>query len=36
MIKDEINVRNILYEICEDELVYENNIDLVDSGLLDS
>ena len=31
-----IDVAKLLYEICEDELVYEKNIDLVESGLLDS
>ena len=31
-----IDVKKILYEICEDEKVYEEGIDLVDSGLLDS
>ena len=31
-----IDVRKILYEICEDESVYDENIDLIDSGLLDS
>ena len=33
---NKIEVKNILYEICEDELVYDENINLVDSGLLDS
>ena len=31
-----INVRDLLYEICEDESVYEEDIDLFDSGILDS
>ncbi len=31
-----INVRQILYEICEDEAVFEDGIDLVESGILDS
>ena len=31
-----IDVKKLLYEICEDEKVYEDNIDLIDSGLLDS
>lgn len=36
MIETKINVKDLLYEICEDELVYEDDIDLVSSGLLDS
>lgn len=36
MIDSKIDVAKLLYEICEDELVYEKNIDLVESGLLDS
>ena len=32
----EIEIQDILYEICEDKLVYENDIDLIESGLLDS
>jgi len=31
-----IDVPKLLYEICEDETVYEKDIDLVESGLLDS
>ena len=31
-----INVKELLFEICEDKQVYENNVDLIDSGLLDS
>ena len=31
-----IDVAKLLYEICEDEAVYEKDIDLIDSGLLDS
>ena len=31
-----IDVKKLLYEICEDKRVYENHIDLVESGLLDS
>ena len=31
-----IDVKQILYEICEDELVYKDNINLVESGILDS
>ena len=33
---DEINVLELLHEICEDDLVYEKDIDLIESGLLDS
>ena len=29
-------IADMLYEICEDERVYEENIDLIESGLLDS
>lgn len=36
MIDTKIDVPKLLYEICEDEAVYEKGIDLVDSGLLDS
>ena len=31
-----VDVKKLLYEICEDEAVFEDSIDLVDSGLLDS
>ncbi len=31
-----IDVKELLYEICEDERVFDENTDLVDSGLLDS
>lgn len=31
-----IDIYKILYEICEDKLVYEEDIDLIESGLLDS
>ena len=31
-----IDVKKILYDICEDKRVYEEGIDLVDSGILDS
>ena len=31
-----INVSDLLYEICEDELVYEPDCELIESGLLDS
>ncbi len=36
MIGSKINVKDLLYDICEDELVYKDDIDLVSSGLLDS
>lgn len=31
-----IDVPKLLYEICEDESVYKKDIDLIESGLLDS
>lgn len=31
-----IDVPNLLYDICGDEAVFEEDIDLVNSGLLDS
>lgn len=31
-----IDIKKILYEICEDESVYEDDIDLIETGLLDS
>ncbi len=31
-----IDVKKILYEICEDDAVFDENIDLIESGLLDS
>ena len=31
-----IDIRQILYDICEDEAVFEEGIDLVESGILDS
>ena len=31
-----IDVKQLLYEICEDETVFDKDIDLIDSGLLDS
>lgn len=31
-----INVKQLLYEICEDERVFEPGIDLIESGLMDS
>ncbi len=36
MINTKIDVPKLLYEICEDDGVYEQNIDLIESGLLDS
>ncbi len=31
-----INVYDLLYAICDDKMVYEKGIDLVETGLLDS
>ena len=31
-----LNIADILYEVCEDKKVYEKDINLIDSGLLDS
>lgn len=31
-----INVKEILYEICEDEHVFEPDYDLIENGILDS
>ena len=31
-----INVCDLLYEICEDKHVYDKDFDLIESGLLDS
>lgn len=31
-----IDVKKLLFEVCEDEQVYKDGIDLIDSGLLDS
>ncbi len=31
-----IDIKKILYEICEDEAVYEDGIDLIETELLDS
>ncbi len=31
-----IDINKILYEICEDENVFNDDFDLIDSGLLDS
>ena len=33
---NKIDVKKLLFEICEDERVYEDDIDLVETGLLDS
>lgn len=34
--KNKIDLYKILYEICDDKLVYEKDINLIESGLLDS
>ncbi len=31
-----IDVKQLLYEICEDDGVYDPDVDLIESGLLDS
>ena len=31
-----IDVKKLLYEVCEDKRVYEDGIDLIETGLLDS
>ncbi len=31
-----IDLKEILFEICENELVYDDQTDLIDSGILDS
>ena len=31
-----IDIRKILHEICDDKQVYDDNVDLIESGLLDS
>ena len=31
-----IDIHKLLYEICEDDQVFEEDIDLIESGLLDS
>lgn len=31
-----IDIKKLLYEICEDKRVYDEEVDLIDSGLLDS
>ena len=36
MMNKKIDIPKILYEICEDDGVFEDGIDLIDSGLLDS
>lgn len=36
MIDIKIDIPKLLYEICEDDSVYEKNIDLIESGILDS
>ncbi len=34
--KNELNIYELLYELCEDESVYDPNCELIESGLLDS
>ncbi len=36
MIKEDVNISDLLYEICEDESVYKKDTDLIESGILDS
>ena len=36
MTAQKIDVKKLLYEILEDDLVFDENIDLVECGLLDS
>ena len=36
MINNKIDIPKLLYEICDDEDVYKKDIDLIESGLLDS
>ena len=36
MIDTEIKVADLLFEICEDKCVYDENFDLIESELLDS
>ena len=31
-----VNLYDLLYEICDDEQVYEQGIDLIETGLMDS
>ena len=31
-----IDVKKIIYDLCEDEKVYDDSTDLIDSGILDS
>lgn len=31
-----IDVKKLLYDLCEDESVYDDSIDLIESGILDS
>lgn len=33
---NKIDISQLLFEICEDEEIYEKDIDLIESGLLDS
>jgi D-alanine--poly(phosphoribitol) ligase subunit 2 len=36
MTQNKIDIKQILQEVCEDDSVLEKDIDLIDSGLLDS
>ena len=36
MLKEKPDIQKLLFEICEDKRVFEEGIDLIDSGLLDS
>ena len=36
MIDTKTDIQELLYEICDDETVYKEDVDLIDSGLLDS
>ena len=36
MDRDKIDVRRILFDLCEDDAVFSEDIDLIESGLLDS
>ncbi len=33
---NKIDVKQLLYDLCEDERVYEKDIDLIESGIIDS
>ena len=36
MLNSRLDITEMLYDICGDKRVYEENIDLIESGLLDS